>query len=167
MSAQTRAEKERIVKPYAFFGLVGITALVVITAGVAVATRPAPSVIAHDGPYAFPGLGEAIEGKLGRRRGGLPANIDNKDDRPTEPRRGIRRRPRTVRGAIAALPARRQGMELRVNVIRADFQRSDGNLAAAQGAQQRKGYDRLAAPRRRRGDNKTPTHGSNQFRVSR
>ena len=48
-------------KPYAFFGLVGITALVVIAAGVAVATRPAPSVIAHDGPYAFPGLGEAIE----------------------------------------------------------------------------------------------------------
>ena len=48
-------------KPYPFFGLAAVTALVVIAAGVAVATRPSPSVIAHGDTYAFPGLGETLE----------------------------------------------------------------------------------------------------------
>ena len=48
-------------KAYAFFGLAAVTAIAVAAAGVALATRPAPNVIAHDGAFAFPGLGKNVE----------------------------------------------------------------------------------------------------------
>ena len=44
-----------------FIGLAALTALAVAAAGVALAIRPSPNVIAHDGAFAFPGLGENVE----------------------------------------------------------------------------------------------------------
>ncbi len=48
-------------RAYAFFGLAAVTALAVVAAGMALATRPAPTVIAHDGAFLFPDLGESVE----------------------------------------------------------------------------------------------------------
>ena len=46
---------------YTFIGLAALTALAVAAAGVALAIRPSPNVIAHDGAFAFPGLGKNVE----------------------------------------------------------------------------------------------------------
>ena len=48
-------------RAYTFIGLAAFTALAVVAAGVALALRPSPNVIAHDGAFAFPGLGENVE----------------------------------------------------------------------------------------------------------
>ena len=44
-----------------FFGLAAVTAVAVVAAVVALVTRPAPSVIAHDGAFALPGLSQSVE----------------------------------------------------------------------------------------------------------
>ena len=44
-----------------FLALAAVTTLAVAAAGVAVALRPAPNTVAHDGAFAFPGLGERVE----------------------------------------------------------------------------------------------------------
>ena len=44
-----------------FLALAAVTTLAVAAAGVSVALRPAPNTVAHDGAFAFPGLGERVE----------------------------------------------------------------------------------------------------------